>query len=144
VPSSDHTVELQNLLLESAQLSPECQEARAGYLRNSLVNWIGDNIEQFLDPLASDRRDDPELSKMGADRIDHCGLLADEQMARAMKYHAALLLRGLGLDEPHIGPGDRLADGFSVSGIVLLSLDVGLHVGRRHQAHGVAERLEFA
>ena len=72
---------------------------------------------------------------MGADRIDHRGLLADEEMARAMEHQAALLLGRLGLDKPHVCPGDRLADGLGVSGIVLLPLDVGLDVGRRHQAH---------
>jgi hypothetical protein len=41
--------------------------------------------EQFLDTIASDRRDDPELGKMGADRIDHSCLPADEQMARAIE-----------------------------------------------------------
>jgi hypothetical protein len=30
-----------------------------------------------------------------------------------------------------------------VSSIILLSLDVRLHVGRRHQANGVAKRQEF-
>ena len=64
-------------------------------------------------------------------------------MARAMERQTALLLGRLGRDEPHVRPGDRLADRFRVSGIVLLPLDVGLHVGRRHQAHGVAERLEL-
>jgi hypothetical protein len=71
VPSPDHTVKLQNLLLEPAQLCPEGCETRARYLWNSLVTWIGDDIEQFLNTIASDRSDDPELSKMGADRIDH-------------------------------------------------------------------------
>ena len=94
--------------------------------------------------MAADRRDDPELGKMGADRIDHRSLLADEEMARAMEYQATLLLGRLGLDEPHGGPGDHLADGLGVSGIVFLSLDIGLHVGRRHQAHRVPERLELA
>jgi hypothetical protein len=42
---------------------------------------------------------------MGADSIDHCGLLADEQMARAVEHQAALLLGSLGRDEPHVGPG---------------------------------------
>jgi hypothetical protein len=65
-------------------------------------------------------------------------------MARAMKHQAALLLGRLGLDKPHVGPGDGFADGLGVSGIVLLSLDVRLYVGRRHQAHGMAERLELA
>jgi hypothetical protein len=65
-------------------------------------------------------------------------------MARAMEHQAALLLGRLGRDEPHVGPGDRLADGLDVSRIVFLPFDVGLYVGRRHQAHGVAERLELA
>jgi hypothetical protein len=57
--------------------------------------------------------------------------------------HQALLLGRLGLDKPHGGPGHRFTDGLGVSGILLQSLDVRLHVGRRHQAHGVPERLEF-
>ena len=65
-------------------------------------------------------------------------------MARAVEHQAALLLGRLGLDKPHIGPGDRFADGLGVSGIILLSLDIRLHVGRRHQTHGMPERLEFA
>jgi hypothetical protein len=54
---------------------------------------------------------------MCADRIDHCGLLADEQLARAMQHQAALLLKCLGRNEPHVWPGTRLADGLGVSGI---------------------------
>ena len=38
------------------------------------------------------------------------GLLADEQMARAMEHQAALLLGRLGRDEPHVHPADSLAD----------------------------------
>jgi hypothetical protein len=49
-------------------------------------------------------------------------LLADEQMARAMEHQAALLLGRLGRDEPHVGPGDRLADGLGVSRIVFCRL----------------------
>ena len=137
-------VELQDLRLEHPQLGAERGETRARNLGHPFVTWIGDDVEQFLDTLASDRRDDPELGKMGADRIDHRGLLADEEMARAMEHQAALLLGRLGLDEPHVGPGDRFADRLGISGIVLLPLDVGLHVGRRHQAHGMPERLELA
>jgi hypothetical protein len=55
---------------------------------------------------------------MRADRIDHRGLLADEQMARAMQHHAALLLRRLGRNESHVRPGDRFADGLGVGGVV--------------------------
>jgi hypothetical protein len=93
-------------------------------LRHAFVIWISDYFEQRLHAIASDRRNDPELGKMGTDGVDHRGLLADEQMARAMEHQAALLLGRLGLDEPHGCPGDRFADGLSVSGIVLLPLDV--------------------
>jgi hypothetical protein len=123
MPGHDYTVELQDLLLEPAQLSPECSETRTGYRRNSLVARIGDDIEQFLDTFAADRRDDPELGKMGPNDIDHRSLLADEQMARAMEHQAALLLGRLGRDETHIHPADRLADRLGVSGIVLLPFE---------------------
>src|SRR5664279_2249813 len=81
---------------------------------------------------------------MGSDYIDHRGLLADEQMARAMEHQATLLLGRLGCDEPHVGPGDGLADRLRVSRVILLPFDVGLHVSRRHQANGMANCLKFA
>src|SRR5665213_388479 len=90
VPAQNHTVELQNLLLEPSQVSSESGNTCACNVRHPLVGWIGDDIEQLLDTLAPDRRDDPQLGKMGPDRIDHRGLLTDEQMARAMKHQAAL------------------------------------------------------
>ena len=66
------------------------------------------------------------------------------KMPGTVQRQAALLLWRLGRDEPHVWPGDCLADRFSIYGIILLPLDVGLHIGRRHQPYGVAERLEFA
>src|ERR1700677_4353984 len=93
---------------------------------------------------AADRRYDPKLRKMSTNRIDYRGLLADEQMTGTVQRQAALLFRRLGCDKPHVGPGDRFADRSGVSAIVLMSLHVRLHIGWRHQANGVAERLEFA
>ena len=97
MPSHDHPIELQDLLFEPEQLGAQSGKTRARNLGHPFVTRIGDDIEQFLDTIASDRRDDAKLGKMGADRIDHRGLLADEQMARAMEHQAALLLRRLGL-----------------------------------------------
>jgi hypothetical protein len=114
------------LLLDPLQLIPECRETSTSYLRHSLIVWIGDDIEQFLDTVTPDRRNDPELGKMDPDCIDHRGLLADEQMAGAAEHQAALLLGSLGRHEPHVGPGDRLANGLCVSCVILLPLDVGL------------------
>ena len=79
----------------------------------------------MVDTVASKPCDDPELGKMGADRINHFGLLPDEERARATEHQAALLLGRLGRHEPHVGPGDRFADCLGVGGIVLLPLDVG-------------------
>src|SRR5258707_698979 len=132
VPGHDHPIELQDLLLEAEQLSAERGKTRAGNLRHPFVARVGNNMQQFHDTFTPDRGDNPELAKMGADRIDHCGLLADEQMARTVKHQAALLLRRLGWHEPHVGSGDRLANRLSVGHVVLLPLDVWLHVGWRH------------
>jgi hypothetical protein len=98
----------------------------------------------LFNAIASDRCEDAKLGKMRADRIDHRGLLANEQMAGAMEHQAALLLRGLGRDDPHVCSDDRFANGLSVCSIVLLPLDVGPHVGRRHQAHRMTKSLQLA
>src|SRR4029079_9127655 len=95
VPSHDHPIELHNLLLQDEQLGAECGKACARNLRHPFVARVGHNMEQFRDSFAPDRRDNAELSEVGSDRINHRGLLADKQMARAMKLEAALLLRGL-------------------------------------------------
>ena len=69
---------------------------------------------------------------------------SSRNMTRTMKYHATLLLRGLGLNEPHVSPGDGFADRFGIGSVVLLPLDVGLNVGRWYRPYHMAERLELA
>ena len=132
MPSHDHPIKLQNLLLQAEQLGTERGKARAGNLWYPLVARVGNNAQQFRDPFAPDRRDNAELGKLRSDRINHCGLLADEQMASTVKHQAALLLGCLGWHEPHVGSGDRLANRFCVGHVILLPFDVGLDVSRRH------------
>jgi hypothetical protein len=98
----------------------------------------------LLDTAASNRCDDPELGKVSADRVDGGSLLADQQMARAMKHQAALLLDRLDRNKPHARSRDRFADRLCIDRVILLSLDIGLRIGRRYQPHGVAERLKLA
>ena len=93
----------------------ECGKACARNLRHPFVARVGHNMEQFRDSFAPDRRDNAELGKVRPDRINHCGLLADEQMAGAVKHQATLLLRRLCWHEAHVGSGDRLANRLSVS-----------------------------
>ena len=97
MPGHDQTIELQNLRLQRLQLGAESNDTGACNLGQPLVIGIGGNTEQLLDTIASDRRDDPKLCKMGANGVDHCGLLADKEMARTMEHQAALLL---GVDRP--------------------------------------------
>src|SRR5450759_417258 len=144
VPSHDPTIKLQDLRFQHPQLCDKRRETAACKFRYPLVTGIGDHIKQLLDTLSSYRRDNPDLSKMSTDRVDHGGLLTDKQMARAMKHQTTLLLGRLGRDEPHIGPGDRFTDSLGICRIVLLPFDVGLHVGRWHQAYGVTKRLKLA
>jgi hypothetical protein len=54
------------------------------------------------------------------------------------------LIGGPGRDELHGRALDRLGDGFRISEVILLSLRIGAHVFRRHQAGIVAKHLELA
>src|SRR6266404_7057835 len=144
VPGHDHPIKLQDLFLKAKQLSAERGKARAGNLGHPFVARVGNNMEQFGDSFAPDRGDNAELGKVSSDRINHRGLLADEQMACAVKHQATLLLGRLGWHEPHVGSGDRFANSLSVSHVVLLPFDVGLYISWRHQPHGMAECSKFA
>src|SRR5215470_12890292 len=143
VPCDDAAIESQDLGLQCQQLSPESSHAGPGYLWQPSVVGIGDDFEQLLDTTAPDRCDDPELGQVRANGIDDGRLLANEQMPCAVERQTALLLGGLGRHKPHVWPRDGFADRFCVSRIVLMSYDVRLDVGRRHQAYGVTERLKF-
>jgi hypothetical protein len=104
VPGHDHPIELHNLLLEAEELGTERGKARKGNLRHPFVARVGNDRQQFRDTFTPDRGDDAELGEVSSDRINHRCLLANEQVARAMEHQAALLLRRLGLNEPHISP----------------------------------------
>src|SRR5204863_8704700 len=93
---------------------------------------IGNDIKQFLDTAAADRRKDAEFGAMSPDCIDQRGLLSNEQVTRAMQHQTTVLFRCFDWHKSHVGPADRLAYRLSVSGIVLLSFDVRLHIRGRH------------
>ena len=60
-----------------------------------------------------------------------------------MQHQLTLLLDRFDLHKSHGRPPYRLADRLGVGGIILIALDVGLHVLRRHQPHLVAKLREF-
>jgi hypothetical protein len=65
--ANDASVELQDLGLQCPQLTAESSKTCAGHLGEPAVGWIGDHFQQLLDTPASDRGDNPELGKIGAD-----------------------------------------------------------------------------
>ncbi len=75
--------------------------------------------------------------------IDHLGPLAHQQIARPMQHQLALLLGRFDPHKTHGWAAHRLADRLSVSSIVLVALDVGLHIPRRHQTNLVTKLREF-
>src|SRR6185369_12095476 len=135
IASSRLLVKLDQCQLVMRRSNFECRERQDTH--GPPRGCVGDDFQQLLDAPAPDGGEDTELGKIRADRIDDGGLLADEQMARSMKHQTALLL---GRHETHVWPGDRFVNRLSVRGVVLLPLDVGLHIGRRHQAHGMPQQ----
>src|SRR5262245_22509235 len=102
MPEHDLAIELQYLRFQRMQLGTQSCDTGTCHLRDSFVFRIGEDIEELFEAFAADRRHDAKLGKVGADRVDHRGLLTDEQVPRTMKDQAALLLRRLGLDKPHL------------------------------------------
>src|SRR5258708_580523 len=108
-----------------------------GNVMKALARLVGpvpghDHPIKLQDLLLEAEQLSAELGEVRSDRINHRGLLPDEQMACAVKHQAALLLRRLCWHEPHVGSGDRFANSLSVSHVVLLPFDVGLYISRRH------------
>src|SRR5262245_58641393 len=93
MPGRDHAVELQELCFQGSQLGAESQQTGACNLGQSFVTYIGDDTEEVFNTSTSNRCDDAKLGKMGTDRVDNLGLLANKQMPRAMEHQAALLFR---------------------------------------------------
>jgi hypothetical protein len=143
MPGRDQAVELQDLRLQPAQLFAESSCTCPSYLGYARVIGVCNDPQKLFDATAPDRRNNAKLGKMGAKCIGYGVLLANEKMPRAVEHQAALLLWSLSLYKPHGRPPHRLANRLRVCGIVLLSLDIRLHVGWRHQPNRMAKRFEL-
>jgi len=60
-----------------------------------------------------------------------------------MQHQSALLFGRFDLHKTHSRTSHSLADRLGVGGIILVALDVGLHILRRHQTNLVAELREL-
>jgi hypothetical protein len=70
-------------------------------LRHPFVARIGNNMQQLGDSFTPDRRDNAELGKVSPDRVNHHGLLADEEMTCAVKHHLFGAFRNCPLSSEH-------------------------------------------
>jgi hypothetical protein len=118
VPGVDHTVELENLLLEDAQLDTEAaRHARA---------TSGTCGSAAIPSSSSTPRRPSGATIPNSSRWARIALITAVcwRMSRCRvrwRHQAALLLRRFGLDKPHVGPGNSLADSLGISGVVLES-----------------------
>jgi hypothetical protein len=132
-------VELLDPAFRVAQLVNQTLKNAPGQGGNPRILQVGQHGGQLRDRAGALRRHDAEFGQVGAQRVDQLGLLADQGLAHPVDRQGALLLLGLDRHEPQARPLHRLADRLGVGPVVLLALDVGLDVLRRHQAHRVAE-----
>src|SRR5258708_8680021 len=85
-----------------------------------------------------------ELRQQTADHVHELRALLDEEVPRPMDCQRRLLLARLDRDVAHRRARYRLADRLGVARVGFPALDVGLHIGRRHQTHLVAKRADLA
>ena len=90
------------------------------------------------------RCDDAELGQMGAQRINGLCSLSHQQVSYAVLHELRLLLGCFYWHSAHRRSPDRFAARHSIDRIVLVALDVGLHILRRHQTNLVAELRKLA
>ena len=136
---NDPPLDRANHRMQRLQLSCQYDQARTGINGQTGILFVRNVLQQLLEPFASLRRHNTELSHMRPQRIDHLGLLPQQKIARAMLHQPALLLGRFRPHQSHPRPANRLADRLGVSRIVFVALDVSFHILRRHQPNLVTE-----
>ena len=112
--------------------------------RQADVGIVANNGDQLAHIAQAPRRHDSELRQMGPQRVYQHRALSHQLLAAAMQQRRCLLLCRLHRHKSHRRTPNRFANRFGVGGVVLITLDVRLHVLRRHQPHLVPKRAELA
>src|SRR6516162_10936026 len=81
------------------------------------------------------RKDVAVFQQVPAQSVDALGALPHQEVPGSKHDAVRLLLFALDRNETHARPLGCFTDGLCIGGIVLLSLDERLDVGRRDQAH---------
>src|SRR5215468_6972258 len=144
MPGMDTPLDGYGLFPDSRILPSKDVETEPGGRWNAIILLISDDLKQLCRAIAALCGDDAELGHMPADRVRQHRSLTNQKLPAAMQHQARLLLFRLRRNKSHRGPRDRLADCGSVVGIVFAALQIGFHVARRQQPHGMAERPKLA
>ena len=132
-------VELRRPPLEIVQVGNQALQQLACERRDASVLNVSDHSQELTQAALPSRGDDPELGQVAAQSVDRGGALLQQLLAHPVQHQHRLLVLALGRDEPHAGALHRLAAGLGIGRIVLVGLDVGPNVLRRHQPHLVPE-----
>lgn len=119
------------------------KQGRPDRLKDRVIQ-VCDKRKQGLSPLRALRGDDPDFRQMATQSVKKLGALSHEKLAQLMMNERGLIFDRPHRHKPHRRPSDCFANCRRISRIVFLTPDVGLHIGRRHQAGVMAEFDQFA
>ena len=139
----DPFLDRSNQCLHRLKPSRQYGETDVSIDRQARVLLARNNLQKLFNPFTPLRSRNAELSHMRPQRIDQLGPLPHQKIPHSMRHQLALLLGRFDLDKTHGRPPHRLTDRLGIGGIVLVALDVGLDVFRRHQPYLVTKLRQF-
>src|SRR5262252_4647463 len=144
VPGHDTAVDRSDLGSNGAVLTRQHIEYPAGRWGNPAILGIGNDLEQSAGSFAALCRHDAEFGQMPPYGVAQHRALTHQQLSGPVQHQGGLLLLRLDRNKPHRWSRHCLADRRRIVRVVLATLEIGLHIARRHQLHRVAKCLQLA
>src|SRR5712692_9733045 len=110
MPGMDAPLDGYGLFPDSRILASKDVETEPGGRWNAIILLVSDDLEQLCRAIAALCGDNAELGHMPTDRIRQHRSVTNQKLPAAVQHQAGLLLFRLRRHEPHVCPGDRLAD----------------------------------
>lgn len=134
----DFSIQIFDLLGQRMQRRRQRQAGTTRRFRQ-IRGRIFDPFQKILHMRRTLGNDHAELRHMATQGIDDLRSLTHEKIACFEDDGAGLLGLALDRNKAHGRPHRRLANSFSVGGVILLAFDEGLHVRRSYQEHLVSK-----
>ena len=142
MPSDDLALELLDFALKAAKLRNDHPERGACFVGQHIPGRDkgGNRSLDASRPLGGH---EPELGEMAAQGVHKHRSLTDQQVAGLVQHQDGLLIHRLHRDEAHRWPGHGFADRLGIGGIGLATLDIGFHIGWRHEPDIMTQLEQF-